>query len=215
MDDLATPTDIRLWLVPITGFTQNLGQATGLERLWRSVRRSASRPRTCVVTPRTWDFDADAFARFVVRNSHRPLDRVAVGVYAYSWGAGSGFVRLAKALREHAPELTVDEAVLADPVYRSNWMPTWLPLNPLSLTGHPAIRVPANVRYVHHTFQRVDRPRAHKLRTTGPHTIIHPGVECEVGHTQMDDHPTYAELVERSVRRLTTREQRRQEQERA
>lgn len=86
-----------------------------------------------------------------------PGKRVIIA--GYSWGAGHGAPRLAKALRRAGVE--VDLMILIDPIYRSR-----LPLvfRLLAFTTWLGVKVPANVRRVMVWRQRCDRLRGTRIR---------------------------------------------------
>lgn len=183
---------MKRWLVTISGFTQHIGQPIGMTRLWRRLRRLSS-PTTCVTFPLPWDSPWERVAAFIRSESDGGAE---VQVYAYSWGAGHGFIRLAEALGEGRKPLLVSAAVLADPVYRSPWLPAWLPFNPLSLTRAPKIKIPWNVLEVAWLRQRTDRPCGHDLITDTPlRTRILDCVELSCGHQDMDDRDEFHELA--------------------
>lgn len=175
---------ISTWHILISGFTQTLGRPNGTERLWLRLR-SLSSPETCV-QQFVWDDDWQGHAERIWRLSE-PL--TCVYVYAYSWGAGWGFITLAQALEKRG--MAIAHAVLCDPVYRSRVLPTWLPANPLSLLSAPKIKIPANVHEVTWLRQRVNRPAGHDLVASGKHTRLHPAKELAVGHQWMDEHHEY------------------------
>jgi len=82
--------------VPIMGFTQDQSRESGMEKLWRRLRRNLPLETQCLVHPQTWDADFDSLAEFFWRNG---TSATVVNIYAYSWGCGHGFVKLAKALQ--------------------------------------------------------------------------------------------------------------------
>jgi hypothetical protein len=180
--------------VLISGFQQTIASGpsggsggNGVVELWAKMRTYASKRTTVNIW--TWDSnwkDVAALMRMVAG----PAEQPRLFVYAYSWGAGWGFVQLAKHLREHG--LQVEHAILADPVYRSPWLPTWLPANPLSLTRFPTIDIPRNVRKVSWTYQRRNRPWGHTPVADRPKlTHIEPGVQCPGPHEAMDNDPQW------------------------
>ena len=122
----------------ISGFTQTLRAETGSERLWLQLRKHSTPGRMVIM--REWRADWRGVAEHLSRVcTSTPVIRV----YAYSWGGGWGFIRLSRELEKRG--LVVASAVLCDPVYRSPWLPEWLPVNPLSMMRFPKIRVPGNL----------------------------------------------------------------------
>jgi hypothetical protein len=185
-DDLAISHywPIETWHFVISGFRQHLDRPTGSQLLWSKLRNAHSNGSVCVEL-REWNSDWNAIAEFVwrFRPAHAPP---RVFVYAYSWGAGWGFVRLARELARRG--LSVECAVLADAVYRARW----ISLSWLSLVGLPHVRVPRNVREVYWYFQRRSLPRGHAVVAEDPRaTTVHPGIECQSDHSWMDDDYAY------------------------
>lgn len=180
---------IGTWHHVIGGFRQGRRHPHGNETLWLKLRALSDRSTSVQIWD--WDTDWDAIAAFVMRTS-RPAP--VINVYAYSWGGGWGFTRFAAGLR--ARGLTIRHAVLSDAVYRSRWLPDWLPANPLSLMRWPAIEVPDNVREVHWFHQNVSRPAGHRLTAASPDkTRVHPGVLLNVPHAAMDEAARYHHMA--------------------
>lgn len=191
---------IRDWHICISGFLQDLGHRTGIERLFMILRILLG--ATTEVDLRLWNEDWDKYARYVWRNSARDA---RIHLFAYSWGGGWGAMKLCKALAkiqaEERAQLVSDEdrrwyqcptievVVLCDAVYRSPWTPDWLPLNPKSLLPHPKIKVPANVRRVIWFYQRNDHPRGHTVVAADPtRTTVEPGIEIPgATHATIDE----------------------------
>jgi pimeloyl-ACP methyl ester carboxylesterase len=183
------------WILPIMGFRESSRSVTGIEKAWRKIRLLASRDLT-VITPYEWDENLSGLANFIFRNSDRP-QLTEVMVIAYSWGCGVGFLRFANEAREIG--LEIREAVLCDPVYRSRWLPTWLPVNPLSVTPifRPKIVVPASVRRVEWVRQRMNIPQGHDLVAENPAlTFIAAGRYVQHTHTAIDDSVEFQALAE-------------------
>jgi pimeloyl-ACP methyl ester carboxylesterase len=172
------------WHILISGYTQKLMRPTGTEQLWLSMRPLSS-PTTCIQY-RVWDDDWAGMASHVSRVSN---GAPVVNIYAYSWGAGHGFVTLAKELSRYGVQ--VSHAVLCDPVYRSTILPTWLPLNPLSMLRLPTITIPPNVRRVSWLRQSQNKPAGHNLKAAHEATRIHEPITLKLNHDQMDDSAEY------------------------
>lgn len=170
---------IAVWHVVISGFTQHRGDPTGSQRLWLKLRGLVNNGRSCVeFFP--WNSNWRDVAEWIWRC--RPEERPPrVYVYAYSWGAGGGFVRLARALRKRGIE--IEFAVLSDPVY----CPPLRCLAWLALVPWIPIRVPDNVRRVHYFLQRLNFPRGHKLvADDARRTTIERPQEARQVHHYMD-----------------------------
>lgn len=110
-----------------------------------------------------------------------------VYIFAYSWGAGYGFVQLARALQHQG--VPVRCAVLCDPVYHG--VARWRALIPRTLFRRIYVTVPGNVEDVHWFRQHIDRPAGHDLRYESPRTRRRDAVELQVGHTEIDNAPEF------------------------
>lgn len=176
----ASPIRIGTWHICISGFTQHQGRPSGLEVLWTLLRHTHANG-SVVVELRAWNDRWDRLAEFIFRL--RPLGALPrVYVYAYSWGAGFGFLRLARELGKRG--LRIETAVLSDPVYCP---PLWT-LLPAALNPFRRIVIPQNVREVHWFYQRQSRPRGHQVVAADRfYTRVHPGVEAHASHAYMDD----------------------------
>ncbi|MGE9270706.1 MAG: hypothetical protein ACQKBU_07870 [Verrucomicrobiales bacterium] len=191
-------------MIPISGFTEDLGKHTGTIALWRKLRRFSSE-EVCVQTPRVWNDDWNDIAAMIHRES-APETRILV--CAYSWGAGHGFIKLARAL--HRFDRRIETAVLCDPVYRSHTIfGRWLAMVP-----GLKIRVPENVDDVFWLRQRNDRPSGHqpvgrdREINEAPH-IYAPVNVRHARHGTIDDSLAYHRLALREASRITTEPPRR------
>jgi hypothetical protein len=179
------------WIVPLMGFTESVSRRTGMERLWSELRVLAS-PKVTVLMPWEWHDDMRSLAAFINRNSPGSVPRIFV--FAYSWGAGYAFPRLARECERLG--LTIESACLCDPVYRSGWLPWWLPINPLSLTREPLIGIPSSVALVHWVRQQLTLPRGHDLFPEDPEsTEIAPEIILQEAHSRIDSHPAWRAMV--------------------
>ena len=172
--------------VPIMGFTQDTSRVTGIEKIWRELRLRSS-AETWVLPPQVWDADWVALANLIRNNARQDAEVVVV---AYSWGAGHGFVTLAKELDKHG--IGIRRAILADPVHRSTrTLLRWRSLvnrGPLA----PTIKIPRNVGSVFWTRQNRNKPQAHDLSGAG---MIFDPVVVDCDHDQMDDCDEFRNLV--------------------
>lgn len=167
------------WHIVISGFTQEEDSYNGCERLWESLTSRLS--PTVMVAQKEWN---DDFERLAGRIKRCSVDNPTVFIYAYSWGAGNGFVALAKALREYG--IFVERAVLCDPVYYSR-LPLWT-LRFLGAVTGKDIEVPANVKCVESFVQRVNYPRGSKLVAEDPvYTTIDEPMLLALPHGDMED----------------------------
>ena len=171
----------KVWHVCISGFSQSLTEPTGLEALWGKLRhRMPPNDNRVIVTPREWDDDMEAMARFIVRNGDGLLN-----VYAYSWGAGHGFLKFANACQSYG--LQIRRVVLADPVYASKlWSFSWRALTNKFLP--PKIKVPTNVHLVRYYRQRTTKPAGHEVVAVAKDAtrVVFRGW-LDLPHTRMDD----------------------------
>lgn len=179
------------WLIPVMGYQQSTSELTGIEKVWRELRRW-SESTTVVSRPCAWDDDWPALAALIARNS--AADPV-IRIVAYSWGCGFGAMTLARELQKL--NLAVDVMVLADPVYRNPSVPRWLNVRALlNKAWAPSITVPSNVREVHWTRQYNNKPQGHDLQAEDARaTRIHEAVVRDLEHGQMDDDPFFETLT--------------------
>lgn len=179
------------WIVPLMGFTESVSRRTGMESLWSELRLMAS-PSTTVLMPWEWRDDMRSLAEFIARNSIGRAPRVMV--VAYSWGAGYAFPRFARACGERGIE--IDAACLCDPVYRSRWLPWWIPLNPMSLMRGAKIGIPGNVRRVAWVRQEISVPSGHELVAENPEaTEILPARLVLSSHEHIDESQAFRVLA--------------------
>lgn len=175
---------IRTWLFFISGFTQRNSQPHGVQRLWlRAHRLFASSETAVVLLP--WHAPWREIAEQVLLCQGETPARV--GVSAYSYGAGWGFVQLARQLGKRG--IGVRQAVLCDAVYRSRfWTLTWQ-----SLLPSPWITVPANVREVVCFRQSNSLPKGHQIVAADPkRTRVHQYINIpDVTHVNCDDYVPY------------------------
>lgn len=175
---------IKKWVVPIMGFTENTQRASGIEMLCRAIRQFDG-GEVAICDPWEWNEDSKANALWLMRNSSYLPTRILV--VAYSWGAGWGFLNLARELQRLGQDIEL--AILCDPVFRS-------PINllaPLSLTRFPRIEVPENVERVVVFRQRKNLPRAHDVVALGSklETFIEPPITLEYIHQRIDNAPEF------------------------
>lgn len=189
-------------IVFISGFTQSAEVFNGvLHRFLEAmdVRREMEADGARIEY-RAWDTDWPAFAEYC-----RGLVGYGgtVSIVGYSWGGGWGAKRLSEQLQDRG--LYIPRMLLCDPVYRSPFLPAWLPLNPLSLIAigklRPAIRLPSNIRRVEWLRQGVSYPRGHDLVAINSQaTRIKAPVEIQLVHSEMDESYEFAEMSRELVR---------------
>lgn len=182
------------------GFTESVRRRTGVEVLWGMLREFASEDVT-VLMPWEWKDDMRSLAEFIARNSHEDPE---VLVCAYSWGAGYAFPRFAR--EAAALQILIRTACLCDPVYRSRWLPWWLP-DPSALLRHRRIVIPAGVERVRCVRQDIDWPlRGHDLVAEDARTTILPPEMVCATHDRIDDSLAFRGMVLAEVRRFLGRE---------
>jgi hypothetical protein len=189
------------WHLVISGFTQHRGDPTGSQRLWMELRAAVGREPNTAVEFFCWNADWNAVAEWIWRCGPAGEPPV-VFVYAYSWGAGWGFVQLARELRKRG--IDVRWAVLCDPVYRHPllpWLFFWLSISRLF---RPRIVAPPNVDHVWYCVQRLDRwpqPRGHQVIAAVPRaTYVLGPLLLERTHHYMDDAPEWHERALETAR---------------
>lgn len=171
----------------ISGFTQNEGYLHGVMKLSERLRQTGLVDEQKVrVALHRWCSDWKKIAEYYWILGEYYLEPITVCVYAYSWGAGWGAMRLAKYLNRNGMDIRV--MVLSDPVYRhKHFLLRWLALVQRDSNFSPIIRVPKNVHEVFHLHQRSNRPMGHRLLSMNG-TTIHPPIYIEnTTHQKMDD----------------------------
>lgn len=178
----------RLWIVGATGFTQGWKSPTGLEVLWRELRGFSS-AEVCVVTPLTWDGDAEGLAALIARNSAFDAEVI---FYGHSYGVGEFFRRFAETLLGF--DIPVSVAVFADGVRR------FKALKPLSTRWFRSlfqIVVPGNVKTVY-AFHQSNDPliEGHDVVAWCPDsTAVHMIEQRLCTHSTSDEDPNFHRVV--------------------
>lgn len=187
---------IKTWVVVIGGFTQRENSLSGIVRLWRDLH-ARMESAEAVVSLRTWNSRWADLAEHIFLIQQDQGERLKVAVFAYSWGAGFGFVQLSKELNRRG--IPVEVAVLSDPVYCSPWYSfRWL-----AMTSWRKIVVPNNVRVVQWFFQRQDKPQSQGLVCADPQrTQLVPGEELDRSHVYMDDSNQFHEACHAAAEAL-------------
>lgn len=174
---------IQQWHIVISGFTQHEGALHGCERLELKLRSIAS--PSVYVGLRTWRND---WAKLAEKMDRASAPSFRVYIYAYSWGAGNGFTKLAKELK--ARGLGVTRAVLCDPVYCSPAFSAWPGVRWLArgtgVLARRPIRVPENVGTVEYFTQAGTFPRGSDLVATRHSRVTHLG-QLPYAHNEIDD----------------------------
>jgi hypothetical protein len=166
---------LKYWHIIISGYSQSYRTPTGCERIWLALHAATDTVERCLYFP--WNAPWCDIAEFIKRCSEPDAE---VYIYAYSWGAGYGFVSLAEELQKRG--LPVTHAVLCDPVWRRKGIPAGLNwIGSLSsVWADSKLDVPANVQEVSWCYQRNNKPDGDTpTAAKGATTIIHPGVKIE------------------------------------
>lgn len=177
----------------IMGFTQHIGKPdVGIMRMWQHARQYSS-PDVLVMTPLPWDSPWEHVAGFV---NHLKIPELYV--FAYSWGAGWGVPRLLEHL-----DNPVKYVLAIDPVYRSRILPSWIPFNPLSLTGLFSVKYPANKAEEVKVFrQKTKRPFGRLVEGVKNTFVYEP---LFLPHDRMDDAPV---VQQTAIEKINETEQR-------
>lgn len=140
---------IKTWILVISGFRQTYKADDGSDELYYKLHKYNS--PTVRVERLTWKENWRQWAGWIEKNS---TSGTKILVFAYSYGAGHGYRKLAKYLARL--NVKVYFAVLCDPVYRS-WL---LILRWLALIPWKTFPV-KNTRFVKVLYQRGGRPKGH------------------------------------------------------
>lgn len=190
---------IKTWHICISGFTQSLRRETGFDRLWKQLRKVASE-EVSTPLPIAWNkIKASGIADMIFRSAQNGREVISprICVYAYSWGCGHGFLKLASELRKRgADRFKIANVVLCDPIYH-HW---FRPLAAMT-TGRWAerfakIKIPDNVWHVDSFFQRQNRPQGFKLVKKNPdsiYPILNSSTQLKYNHAYMDNAPEFHE----------------------
>lgn len=184
---------IQRWIFLISGFTENRAHPCGIESLWMTVRDYASAVTS--VQLHSWNDPLGEMAPFVKRCSI-PDPRILI--IGYSWG-GDAAVDFCSDLKNVG--LGVDQLVLGDAVFRSNWAGKRFNKARLrSLLPFAKLRIPANVRKVTWCYQRNNKPAGHEPIVLDPgRTKLHSGVDARCVHGEIDECDIFRGMVLRAV----------------
>lgn len=178
---------VRHWHFLISGYSQNYSTPTGCERIWGSVddMLAATGPGVRVLYFQ-WNSPWKQIAEMVKRCS---AEGTCIRIYAYSWGAGFGFITLAKEL--HRRGIGIRHAVLCDGVWRRPGIPAgfnWVG-SLSSVWRKGKLPIPASVDEVTWCYQTNNRPDGDQpVAAKGARTIIHPGFKLtDAVHATADD----------------------------
>ena len=175
-------------IIHTTGFTQNLGARTGLEKLFLQVNHAFATKECYVLFPIRWKHAPWLIAEFVRRNlSHEGrLDCVC-----YSYGGGVWYPKFER-LMQNAGRV-IHSANLVDPVPRRQ---------PLGWLGRLSDRWKVNVRNAQHCnayFQKKDAPRSPGVVFHGERANYSQMTIPNSEHNLIDDDPAVHAAVLRSL----------------
>ncbi len=173
------------WHICISGYRQREDRHNGIFDLWRQLSRYDSAAIRSHYA--RWDDDFEPLAAMIHHASQLAGSPPLVAVYAFSYGAGWGMPRFARALEHYG--LPVAHALLSDPInrFRIRWL-NWLSLR--WWLNWQRVVVPANVAEVHHWRQTHDAwVRGHNvIAADRQRTTVHPPVIVpSLTHSAMDD----------------------------
>jgi len=175
--------------VCISGFRQRQGHWNGALTIRESlICNGHSLGIQSRVEYYTWDTPWCDVAEYAaaLQRKYREDDNLVVLVYAYSWGAGWGAMRLAKKLGARGINIRV--MVLCEPIYRHpNPLMRWRAMSTVDLPflPQPTIRAPDNVDEIWWFVQRQNRPSGHRILAQSSETVIHEPVELHAEHQHM------------------------------
>ena len=188
----------------ISGFRQTPGDYNGTvelrEKLIRSGHSMGVESRVEYYTWNTnWNDIAEHYSD--LRRIYQTWPTICL--YAYSWGAGWGAVRLARELYKRG--LSVHSMALCDPIYRHpskflSWVSMlvesrWFP--------RPAIRIPANVQYVFGVHQTISTPMGFLVQPENElKTQVLPSIHLEVAHVHIHKHQDWHSLCIEAANRV-------------
>ena len=188
-------------IITFQGYTEDLSQNTGTERLFREVIRKLVGSELTCLDPRQWDANTEAMVAYLSRSGVTEC-----AVVGYSYGGGYTSQKFAHACMKHG--ITIKLMLLCDPVYRPTWLPAWHILQPFAIRSlmpkAAHIDIPRSVEEVHWVRQTISLPQAHDLRFEWSQTVIHKPQVLPYGHTAIDESPEWFDLVRRHLTDFAT-----------
>lgn len=185
------------WRIVVSGFTQDMLNPSGSERLWKRMHESHAGSKS-VVLWKLWSENWHKLSEHMYRlkNGSMPV----VDLFGYSYG-GDGVIRLARNLQTAG--IDVRNMVLCDAVYRHRyWAGNWRSVLPWA-----ELLVPENVKNVYVLKQENPRwqlgrpggilqPAGHDVVAENEETthIAVPQI-LPLTHARMDDAAEYHDLA--------------------
>lgn len=191
----------------ISGFQQSEARTPGTWILAEKLRAAGLSSGTRLrVHHYRWNDDWNAKAEEIANLAKYYGEPAQTFIAAYSWGAGWGAMQMASQLYRRG--LNVQKAVLSDPVYRHPWpFMRWLAMfggsdhSRLHIFAPPVIRLPPNIVEAWVFRQNINKPAGHRV-TPGDGQTLHPAVELQRVHGEMDDAPEFHETAMQAARQL-------------
>lgn len=185
-----------LAILPFSGFTEQRIKARGVEDLWVEVLLPLSSPNLVIYSPEVWHSDPK-----VIMSELRRANVRKIMLIGYSWGAGYGCIKTARFARDYG--ISIPLACFCDPVFRSALLPTYIPINPLSLLPRKRITVPPSIKEVRWVKQKLNLPGNAELVAESPNTKINPPIWIEAKHAHIDESEVWFDLVKKSAIEFT------------
>ena len=168
-------------ILTATGFTQDLGERTGLEIFHARLHQEFAAPLTVVPLPVAWHYGVTRLVNWIAENVDPAEARI--DVIAYSYGGGVWFPKFQKQLAKLGT-VGLHTVCLVDPV------PRWRPFNIFR-----KLVIVNDAQRVRWFAQDADYPRSGGVHWTGgpAKRIYIPGVS----HNRIDNHPlVHADILE-------------------
>ncbi len=178
-----TPEFVDRWIICITGYPE-VSPPSGIVNIQAAIHHK-SHCDTARVMYKSWrdnmsDLASRMWHRSKCRFSHSPADQPRVVICGYSYGGWTA-VLLANELKKR--NWCVENLLLIDPVWRPI---SWLP-SPSSLLTDWTIDTPNTVDVIHEWYQKMNRPRGHKV-VSASRTVHYKKILMQK-HGDIDDDP--------------------------
>jgi pimeloyl-ACP methyl ester carboxylesterase len=179
---------LRKAIIVISGFGQSSKRINGCHVLVHKLRSMFEYDDSTMVFSAEWDSDFDELVARICNLCGE--DRPEIVVAGYSWGAGNGVPKLAKALDDH--DYDIDRLVLCDPVVCHSWL---VMLFVGLFRSWFTFEIPDNVRSCWVLWQRRSRPMGYPVsRIDEKYTTINKSIELPYSHSEMDNCREFQDL---------------------
>lgn len=172
-----------------SGFQQSWKKLSGVESIWSRIYDKFAGPDFLVLPPFQWDVNTDNIVHLIERNCHH---HASIWVIAYSWGGGAAFTSFSRALQHRFYK--IKNAILCDPVYRSRYLPKYIP-DIFALVKKKKIIIPSNVKSVHWIRQQIGPVCGHDLLLENTATKVFGPYNSDCDHLEIDDDPIFKNIV--------------------